>query len=283
MGSKRQPSLAVPAAVSVGPESLSASRSRDVESRRAGSLPCWLTRLTDAEPRNGATQRTTPRNHAPTTHARLRLLTWLDFLQATNAHIMRRAPKTNPNPPPRTPDAVLPHNTSCPSLCTGVAFSCACPSPTYGPAVCNPIHCPSAAQIILACLLFYTSYPYMSTPRSLQPDARVFRIRATINLLALIHVRGTHPQNRHNSPVQPQNFGENKNQHHADEDARLAHERTHALLGLAMVLCCCFPSHIQRLLQCRWRSPQPDQTGQPTGRRPCAGSRHTASTSRGAA
>jgi hypothetical protein len=116
-----------------------------------------------------------------------------------------------------------------------------------------------------------------------QPDARVFRIRATINLLALIPVHGTHHQNKHNSPVQPQNFGEDKNQYHADEDARLAHERTHALLGLAMVLCYCFPSHIQRLLQCRWRSPQPDQTGQPTDRRPCAGSRHTASTSRAAA
>jgi hypothetical protein len=39
-------------------------------------------------------------HHATTTHARLRLPTWLDFLQANNAHIMRRAPKTNPNPLP---------------------------------------------------------------------------------------------------------------------------------------------------------------------------------------
>jgi hypothetical protein len=206
-------------------------------------------------------------------------LTFYRLLMHTSYAVLPRPTQIHP---PITPDAVLPHNTSCPSLCTGIAFPCACPSPTYGPSVCNPIHCPSAAQII-ACLLFYTSYPYMSTPLPPQPDARVFRIRATISLLALIHVHGTHHQNKHNSPVQPQNFGENKNQHHADEDARLAHERTHALLGLAMVLCYCILSHIQRLLRCRWHNPQPDQTGQPTDRRPCAGSRHTASTSQAAA
>jgi hypothetical protein len=55
-----------------------------------------------------------------------------------------------------------------------------------------------------------------------------------LGMLACLHTR-SHVwsakvvQSEKDSPIKTQDFSENENQDHADEDPRLAHERTHPL------------------------------------------------------
>jgi len=71
-------------------------------------------------------------------------------------------------------------------------------------------------------------------------------------------------------PVETQYFGENENEHHADKDSRLAHERAYTLPMLAHALALLPRLDLQRLLQSQWRTLQPDPTDRPTDRPPCA-------------
>jgi hypothetical protein len=78
-------------------------------------------------------------------------------------------------------------------------------------------------------LCFYTRYSYIKTVGCTQPLARVFMMRATMSLGVLVFTRHSLLRRSQDVPVETKDFSENENEDHADEDPRLAHERTHAL------------------------------------------------------
>ena len=114
----------------------------------------------------------------------------------------------------------------------------------------------------------------------LQPCARVFRISATIKLesrqWAVSHRLkgyGLEGLRVDDAPVESEHFAENEDQHHADEDARLLHVRSHALGGVTVVslvyssmcckptrVACAFPFHFPPLPIALLPSPLPPKS-----------------------
>lgn len=140
--------------------------------------------------------------------------------------------------------------------------SCVHPSPLRNPKL--PFAAASSIQLFLHHVVVQSTLAPCA-----QPLARVLRMRATIKLAALAREHCRHAY-AGDVPVEPQDFGKNENEHHADEDSRLAHEGAHALLRLASARRSVWRLHPQHLPRFRWRSLQRGPTDQQTGRRPCA-------------